>query len=138
MKTPLSTAATLLLALLLPSTAHPTSPASPPPLKKCTDYTIPLTITSNNLVFGFPKFQNNFDVADFVDTLTSRNTTTADSTVAPTRENVTATYTISGTFCTPAGGPVRGKKTVLLATHGLGFDRSYVSYLPYPSLTIGV
>jgi pimeloyl-ACP methyl ester carboxylesterase len=97
--------------------------------RTCTNYTIPITITSNNLAFGLPTFHSNFDVANFVDTISSRNTTTAASVVSPARRNVTATYTISATFCQPALIPQnnRTKRTVLIATHGLNFDRSYWS-----------
>ncbi|KAK0620440.1 Alpha/Beta hydrolase protein [Immersiella caudata] len=108
----------ILLAAALTGAAHPTKD-----FKVCQDYTIPLKITSNNLAFNFPKFQNNFDVADFVDTITSRDATTAASVVSSKRQNVTANYSISATFCKPAK---QGKKnTVLIATHGLNFDRSY-------------
>ncbi|KAK4454242.1 Alpha/Beta hydrolase protein [Podospora aff. communis PSN243] len=113
--------AILLTATALTAAAHPTAN----PSKICQDYTIPLTITSNNLAFGLPKFQNNFDVADFVDTITSRNALTAASVIAPNRQTLTANYSISATFCKPAIPPKNHKHTVLIATHGLNFDRSY-------------
>ncbi|KAK3358291.1 Alpha/Beta hydrolase protein [Lasiosphaeria ovina] len=75
-----------------------------PTQKTCNSYNIPVIVTSTNLVFGLPHFQTDFDVADFVDTITSRNVTTASSVIAP---------------------GVQVKSTVLIATHGLGFEKTY-------------
>ncbi|KAK0643896.1 Alpha/Beta hydrolase protein [Cercophora newfieldiana] len=112
------------VALLLAAAAALTARACPTEnFKICEDYTIPVTTTSNNLAFGLSEFQNNFDVSDFVDTITSRDPSTASSVLAAERQNLTANYDISATFCKPAKP---GKKnTVLIATHGLNFDRSY-------------
>jgi hypothetical protein len=46
--------------------------------------------------------------------------------MAPPTAPETAVYTIFGTFCEPIGG---GNGTVLLATHGAGYDRLYVASL---------
>lgn len=108
-----------LLTVLLHTLATHASPLS---LPSCTNYTIPLSITTSNLAFGLPRFTTNFDVADFIDSISSRNTSTAASVVAPTRHNVSATYSISATFCQPR--EVK-KRTVLVATHGLNFDKNY-------------
>ncbi|PVH74517.1 alpha/beta-hydrolase [Cadophora sp. DSE1049] len=91
--------------------------------KTCTDYEIPVTPTSVNLVWG-KKFEANFDVVDFVSNINSRTAATSfnpyDLTAPPAL--TTASYTISATFCTPKKGATG---TVLLLSHGLNFDRSY-------------
>jgi len=38
-------------------------------------------------------------------------------------KNVTDTYEVAATFCTPKKTKGGKEKTVLLATHGLGYDR---------------
>ncbi|KAK3353891.1 Alpha/Beta hydrolase protein [Lasiosphaeria hispida] len=117
-----------LVAVSLLLLAAATGPVLGKPLssqKTCTDVEIPLTVTSTNIGFGLPKFQTNFDVANFIDTVSSRNATTSGTVVAAPH-NVTATYTISATFCKPKQAlPAERQNTVLLATHGLAFDRSY-------------
>ncbi|KAL7904240.1 Alpha/Beta hydrolase protein [Trichoderma velutinum] len=110
---------TLGLAFLLSTLVSATSSK---PLKSCTDYDIPVTVTSTNFLFG-PRFENNFELIDFLTALTSRdNSTFHPFTGTATQTN---TYTISGTFCAPSDSKVQKKDTVLLLTHGLGFDRSY-------------
>ncbi|KAK0717924.1 Alpha/Beta hydrolase protein [Lasiosphaeria miniovina] len=117
---------TLLESLLLAASTI-AGVASAANAKTCNSYNIPVTVTSTNLVFGLPHFQTDFDVADFVDTITSRNVTTASSVIAPGVQVVTATYNIAATFCRPGNGKPDSKKksTVLIATHGLGFDKTY-------------
>ncbi|KAH7319039.1 Alpha/Beta hydrolase protein [Rhexocercosporidium sp. MPI-PUGE-AT-0058] len=91
--------------------------------KTCTDYDIPVTPTSVNLIWG-KKFVTNFDIADFISNINSRTAATSfnpyDTTAAPVL--TTASYTISATFCTPKKGATG---TVLLLSHGLNFDRNY-------------
>ncbi|KFY47811.1 hypothetical protein V496_10433 [Pseudogymnoascus sp. VKM F-4515 (FW-2607)] len=90
----------------------------------CQDYTIPVTVTSDNFPFVLPKFDTNLDVADFTTQLGRRDV--AESFIpfgAPVTE--TANYRISGTFCTPKNKVAGHESTVFLASHGLGFDRRY-------------
>lgn len=91
--------------------------------KVCEDFKIPVTITSENFIFGLDHFTNQLDVANWVATATNRNPT-IKKTVTPRTVNVTASYTIGATFCQPAPGK-KSNKVVLLATHGIGFDKSY-------------
>ncbi|KAK4215333.1 Alpha/Beta hydrolase protein [Rhypophila decipiens] len=91
--------------------------------KICQDLKIPLTVTSTNYVFGLPHFNNDLDVANWVVTATNRNPS-IKKTVTPGTKNITATYTIGARFCQPAPGK-KSNKVVLLATHGIGFDKSY-------------
>ncbi|KAL5315096.1 hypothetical protein ACEPPN_017747 [Leptodophora sp. 'Broadleaf-Isolate-01'] len=109
----------VLFATLLATTSLATSPRK----KTCTDYEIPVTPTSLNLVWG-KKFVTDFDVVDFISDINSRTAATSfnpyDTTTAPVL--TTASYTISATFCTPQKGATG---IVLLLSRGLNFDRSY-------------
>jgi hypothetical protein len=97
--------------------------ASDTPAKKCKHYEIPLTVTSTNLIFG-PRFANNYDMTDYFQHLTS-GTVTIDFHPFTDVDNQTATYTISGTFCTPRNESSVHKKIFLIATHGINSDRRY-------------
>jgi hypothetical protein len=90
--------------------------------KVCKDYTIPLTVTSGNYQWGLPDLITNYDATTFT---TNLATWDANVTLHPISGygNVTADYTISGTFCSPVKP---GSGTVLLASHGFGFDRRYI------------
>jgi hypothetical protein len=90
--------------------------------KSCQDYKIPVTITSENLIYALSPFSDDFDVADFVDNFSSR--TPPSDPYFSGAVNQTATYTIAATFCTPGRGEnITHKDTVLIATHGLAYDR---------------
>ncbi|KAK4174516.1 alpha/beta-hydrolase [Triangularia setosa] len=95
--------------------------------KTCNDYKIPISFTSVNAVFGLDPFQTDFDVANFVTTIASRTPEISGSVLSPFSLNVTETHTISATFCRPGHGKPDPKveNTVLIATHGLNFDRAY-------------
>lgn len=91
--------------------------------RKCVEYSIPLTVTAPNLVPAFPIFKDSFDVVDLVNQAARRD---VDEAFHPFPLSdppiVTANVTIAATFCTPKY-PNGYEKTVLLASHGLGFDR---------------
>jgi len=131
MKYQSTTSSLLLLTLLSALKVHSSPIVSSSP--HCKDFKIPISISTSNLAFGLPKFTTNFDVANFIDTISSRNASTAATVVAGNRQNVSATYFISGTFCQPRSPhSTRGitdeegqGETVLIATHGLNFDKSY-------------
>ncbi|KAK0666498.1 alpha/beta-hydrolase [Cercophora samala] len=95
--------------------------------KTCNDYKIPVTVSSTNAVFGLDPFESDFDVADFVTTIASHTPEVSASVLSPFAVNVTETYTISATFCRPGHEKPDPKieNTVLIATHGLNFDRTY-------------
>lgn len=111
-------AAVALAALLAPTSARAVSSSS---TKTCTELKIPLTVTSENWIWALPKFSNNYDVADFISNVESR-TAGRDFVPVSGLVNQTASYTIAATICTPKGP---SNKNLLLATHGLNFDRSY-------------
>ncbi|KAK3389526.1 Alpha/Beta hydrolase protein [Podospora didyma] len=111
--------------LLATCTVLHTAYATSSTAKTCTSYNIAVTVSTTNAIFGLPHFQTDLDVADFVNTLGSRDSETAMSVTSPMTENVTASYTIAATFCRPDGRGAGKNSTVLIATHGLGFDKSY-------------
>jgi hypothetical protein len=92
---------------------------------QCTSYSIPLRISSSNLVFNITRFKNNFDVVDLVTDLARKDSSVVFHPVSRV-ENATAEYTINGTFCSPKKLLGKGReRTVLLATHGIGYDGRY-------------
>ncbi|TVY13744.1 hypothetical protein LARI1_G008200 [Lachnellula arida] len=100
------------------------------PAKLCQDIELSVTVTSSNFVFGAPKFNNNFDVTDFVTDLASREPPKTFSPLLPDKVNQTGTYNIASTFCTPQDIHAANRSTVILATHGLNFDRTYIRIQP--------
>jgi hypothetical protein len=115
-----------ILSLLVAAAAFsPVLSTSTRSKKSCQDYKIPITVTSQNFIFGPPTFKNDYDLTDFVTDLASRTAPT-DFHPFSGQENQTATYTIAGTFCTPKDSKAKHKSTVILATHGLNFNRGWV------------
>lgn len=88
---------------------------------KCQDYTIPVTITPEIRPWNATKWTDNYG---FIDFLTRAATRMGAGVILPVGDpvNQTASFKISATFCTPEK-PGEHSKTVLLATHGLGFDK---------------
>lgn len=110
------------LIVLSTTNAAPTSSGYVPPGAKCQDYSIPVTVTSLNYPWVAPKWTDNFGFIDFASTATSRTDAGFPPPIgAPVNE--TARYDIGATFCTPTGKANANAGKVLLATHGLGFDR---------------
>lgn len=93
--------------------------------KTCVEYQVPLSVTSENFLFGLPHFENDFDVVDFVSTIVSRTAAVDFVPFLEEKKNQTASFTISGTLCSPTDGEAKHRDTLLLATHGLNFDRTY-------------
>jgi hypothetical protein len=88
----------------------------------CTNYTVNTTVSFTASHWAYPPFKNNYDVVAFLETLLDKNKTTFTS--FDSNKTVTETYKIAGTFCRPKN--VTGNEnTVLVATHGIGFDRRY-------------
>lgn len=87
----------------------------------CQDYTIPVTVTSENRPWIGPRWTDNYGFIDFLSLTSSRQSAEFSSPVG-NPVNQTTSYNISATFCTPET-PGKSSKTVLLATHGLGFDK---------------
>ncbi|CAM1510074.1 Fc.00g004090.m01.CDS01 [Cosmosporella sp. VM-42] len=100
-----------------------------PPNADCWEYKVPVTITSENVVFDFPDWQDDYALQDFLTNVTTRPSAGFPGPIVGTK-NETATYTLAASFCTPKGE--NKKKTVILATHGIGQARTHwnSAYLP--------
>jgi hypothetical protein len=92
-----------------------------PPTADCWEFKIPVTVTSENIVFAFPDWKDDYALQDFLTDATTRPGANRPSPVAGTK-NETATYTIAASFCAPKQP---GKKTIILATHGIGQARTH-------------
>lgn len=93
-----------------------------PPEADCWEYKVPVTVTSENLVFDFPDWMDDYALQDFLTAATTRASAGYPSPVIGTK-NETASYTLAASFCTPKSK--NKKKTVILATHGIGQPRSH-------------
>lgn len=111
----------LVLTISSFTVAWPTSSSYTPPGAHCQDYTVPVTVTSLNFPWVAPKWVDDFGLINFVSEASSR---TDDGFPAPIGAPIsqTASYKIGATFCTPVKSTANSGK-VLLATHGVGFDR---------------
>ena len=92
-----------------------------PSSANCWEFKVPITITSQNLVFNFPDWKDDDALQDFLTAVTTRAGANLPSPIV-SRKNETASYVIAASFCTPKGP---GKKTVILATHGIGQPRTH-------------
>ena len=91
---------------------------------KCVDYNVSSTITYPAFTYVYPKFQDDHDVDAFLFNMTTKDATLFNSfqPLDPVSQNKTSTFIISATFCSPKNQ--NGKEnTVLVATHGAGYDR---------------
>ncbi len=94
-----------------------------PPSASCKNLTIPVHVTSNNYPWTAPKWTDNFGLTDFVSTASSRVDAGFPSPFGtPVVQN--GSYEISATLCVPKQSNAK-TSTVLLATHGLAFDRRH-------------
>lgn len=117
----------LIGASLISATPHPPPSHPEVPSGSCTDHTIDVPITSSNYQYQPPRFNDNFDIVDYL-----FNTSRKDSQqvfhpfgVDANKTTVTKKYTIAATFCTPKRKKGGKEKTVLLATSGLAYDGRY-------------
>jgi hypothetical protein len=93
-----------------------------PPEANCVDYQIPVSYSTTGIKF-LPTWSDNYALTNFV-TLAATRTSANFSAPLTTGANLTGTYKISATFCSPKSKNEHSK-TVLLASHGLGFDGNY-------------
>lgn len=91
--------------------------------KQCTEHNITVNATSENFKYILDPINSNNYLADILFQAGRRDSNTTFKPVAPPTQAETSVYTLSGTFCEPVQG---GAETVLLASHGGGFDRTYV------------
>lgn len=94
----------------------------------CLDSIISVTVTSDNRPWIAPKWKNNNEFIDFLSSASSRTSAGFPTPVGNNSVKQTGSYHIGATFCTPQK-PGNHSNTVIVATHGLGFDRRYDSIL---------
>jgi hypothetical protein len=112
----------LALSFLLPLLVN-TSPVNTQ--KVCTEHTLSVDVTTNNLKWNFPELKTEDDIAALNTYMGRRDAKSLPPLLLPSEEPLTnATYTISGTLCKPAKG---ASDTLLVATHGGGYNRASVS-----------
>jgi hypothetical protein len=102
-----------------------------PETANCAEFMIPVTFQSDNSVFDFPQWANNYDLEDFLAVATTRAGADYPSLVTAS-ESQQVTRQIAASFCTPKNTTKGKESTVILATHGIGQARShwYVPMLP--------
>lgn len=121
-------APTILLSSSFATAADVDNPITPavgtyyPLTADCVEYQIPVTITSNNLVFNITKWDDDYALQDFLTAITTRPSAGYPGFVAGEKEE-TETFKIAASFCTPKN--TQKKKTVIIATHGIGQARSH-------------
>jgi pimeloyl-ACP methyl ester carboxylesterase len=89
--------------------------------RNCQNLTISVSITARNGVFNVEPTQNNIEVTNFIlDGTQQGHNATAE--VLTGYADVSGTYNLAATYCTPDSGAGRALQ---ILTHGIGFDRSY-------------
>jgi hypothetical protein len=117
--------ASLLLLLLASTLCEVGAGAIPntytPANAKCVDYGIPVSVSTKGVNWTAPKWTDNAGLIDFVSLTSSRSSANFSSPIGGSVD-LNGKYIISGTFCSPqTNTEISGN--VLLATHGLGYDR---------------
>jgi hypothetical protein len=96
-----------------------------PPNAVCTESMIPLTITTEDNVWNFTQWDNDFALEQFLAIATTRAGAGYPGVIGGTK-NVTRDVEIAASFCTPKTPDGSGKeKSVILATHGIGAAREH-------------
>ncbi|TEY48375.1 hypothetical protein BOTCAL_0294g00030 [Botryotinia calthae] len=92
----------------------------------CIDFRFLVFIDYTQYQFGYPPFNDNYDVATYIQDINRRDD---DKTFHPVSGSLpgNGTFRFSGTYCEPANAT-----TLLVATHGLISDRTYwdIQYQP--------
>jgi hypothetical protein len=92
-----------------------------PSRKQCTDYVVPITTSTTDYTWGLPELFTDYDATALTTDLGRWDSNASFHPISGAAFG-TASYNISGTFCAASNG---GSETVLLASHGFGFDRRY-------------
>ena len=93
-----------------------------PPGAICEEYSIPVAIETQAYTYNGTEWHNNYELVDFVTVQVGRIGKTPRGLYAGPN-NFSAGYDIGATFCSPKDTTKGKEKTVLLATHGLWFER---------------
>ena len=100
-----------------------------PPGAVCEEYTIPVAINTQAYTYNGTEWHDNYELADFVTVQVGRIAKSPHELYSGPH-GFQASYEIGATFCKPANITLGKEKIVLLATHGLWFERKLV--LPEP------
>lgn len=123
--TSLSIMATLLLFLLINTmgkvNAGVTTKTYSPINADCIDCDILLSVATKGIDWLAPKWKDNSGLIDFVSLQSSRSSANFSSPVGGSIDT-SGQYIISTTFCSPKKG-AKSSGNVMLATHGLGYDK---------------
>jgi hypothetical protein len=87
----------------------------------CIDYDIPVSVSTEGINWVAPKWTDNAGLIDFVSLTSSRSSANFSSPINGSVD-LSGQHTISGTFCSPKTNAEKSGN-VLLATHGIGYDR---------------
>ena len=92
----------------------------------CVDYTIPVSPSAPGAIFNeAAKWVDDCGLSQFTANRAGRDPLAQPVFSAGTRQ-LNGSFTIGATFCTPTNTHAEHSKTVIIASHGLGFDRSSV------------
>jgi hypothetical protein len=106
----------------LASLSFASSNITPPPFSKnCQDYLIPLNVTSTINITNYSYFNNDLDVIAWIDNIDARVPPTTFVPFTGESKIVNDQFSVGATICTPQGNS--SHKPLLIATHGIGFDR---------------
>lgn len=97
----------------------------------CKDYIINSTVTYTQLQWSEPLYKNNYDVIKLLSKIAIQGKVPFSAFNGT--QDVTKTFQVAGTFCKPKELKGEKESTVLVATHGAGFDRRSVASSIYPS-----
>ncbi|KAF2673752.1 alpha/beta-hydrolase [Microthyrium microscopicum] len=89
--------------------------------KKCSNITVPISISARNGVFNLSAPANNIEATNFVLNLAQAGQNYS-ATLLSGYQTVSGDYNISTTLCHPDSGP---SSILQVLTHGIAFDRGY-------------
>ncbi|EXA48910.1 hypothetical protein FOQG_08247 [Fusarium oxysporum f. sp. raphani 54005] len=95
--------------------------------RKCTNITVPVSLTSQNAVFTIEAPLTGIEVTSLAVNLARQGAPPYPEQVQKGFTTVSGNYELAATYCEPDAGP--GKELQIM-THGIGFDRSYWDF-PY-------
>lgn len=89
----------------------------------CWEFRVPVTFTTQVNELSLPKWTDDFSLQNFLTAATTRASAKLPSPIKG-KKNETSSHTIAASFCTPKNKGNR-KKTIILATHGIGQARTH-------------
>ncbi|KAL4782793.1 Alpha/Beta hydrolase protein [Aspergillus varians] len=111
----------LLAAALLVFIEASNAAPSPSSSRPCTNLNLAVAVSANNSIYGVPRVDNNIDAVDLIWDL-ERWTAPALADRITGVHPVDETFTISAQLCVPRDSD---GKTLQIATHGFGFEKTY-------------